>query len=196
MNKYEITIITKENPAGGGPVKKEIESLDGKVLDANTIGQRKLIFPIKKETAGYYTVVNFEISPEKVLELNKKLSLKSEILRYLILTAEAAKTAAPKVAKKAEKSIEPEIIAQPIEESKEEITEKPKEEKAVEKPIEISPAAVEPKQEKKAAKKPVTVKAPEKPKASPAATEIEKEEMSADERLKALDKKLDELLKE
>lgn len=197
MNKYEITTITKEDQKDA-PVKKEIETLGGKVLESNSIGQRKMIFPIKKEAAGYYTVVLFEIDPEKVLELNKKLSLKSEILRFLILTAEAAKTSLPKVVRKEEQAIEeaPEApLAKVTEEEK--VVEKPKAEQKVEKEVTKPEApAKTSKPEKKTAKKPVEPIVVEKPKVSPAAKEIEAEEMSADERLKALDEKLDELLKE
>src|SRR3990167_6595197 len=99
MNKYEITIITKEpldtalEPSSRAevqgkdekeaPVKKEIETLGGKVLGVNSLGQKQFVYPIKKETAGFYTVINFEIEPTKVLELNQKLGLKTEILRHL-----------------------------------------------------------------------------------------------------------------
>ena len=207
MNKYEITIITREDEKEK-PVKKEIESLGGKVLEANSIGQRQLVFPIKKEAAGYYTVVIFELEPTKVLELNKKLGLSPEILRHLILVAKAAKIEAPKekvAVSKEEKVEEKEVISTlpPEGAGKEEpkaVEEVEEAKKAEEKPIE------EPEVKKKPTKKPVkkTKEKPEaEPKVSQAAVEpsspvgrIEAEEISADERLKALDKKLDELLKE
>lgn len=194
MNKYEITIITKED-AKDAPVKKEIEGLGGKVIAVNSLGQRQMIFPIKKETAGYYTVVGFEIDPVKVLELNKKLGLNQEILRHIILVARAAKIEAPKPSK-----LEPKIAVKPIEK----VEEKPKEVAEKEEP-KIEEPVEKPKEEKKPVKKAAKkIEAPvEKPavpqvepKVSPAAKAIEAEEMSADERLKALDKKLDELLKE
>ena len=200
MNKYEITIITREE-GKEKPVKKEIESLGGKVLETNSLGQRQLVFPIKKETAGYYTVVIFELEPTKILELNKTLGLKPEILRHLILVAKAAKIEAPKekvAVPEEKKAEEKEVIPTLLPEGagKEEpkaIEEVKEEKKAEEKPIEV------PEVKKKPSKKPVK-KAEEKPEAepkvSPAAKEIEAEEVSAEERLKALDKKLDELLKE
>mgnify|MGYP005847518073 CR=1 FL=1 len=200
MNKYEITIITREDEKEK-PVKKEIESLGGRVLEANSIGQRQLVFPIKKEVAGYYTVVIFELEPTKILELNKKLGLSPEILRHLILVAKAAKIEAPKekaAVSKEEKVEEKEVIPTlPPEgagKEKPEVIEKVEEaKKAEEKPIE------KPEAKEKTTKKPIkkTKEKPEAgPKVSPATKEIETEEISADERLKALDKKLDELLKE
>jgi len=204
MNKYEITIITlkpfdvaqgkatKENPpAGGAPVKKEIENLGGKILSVSSIGQRQFVFPIKKETAGYYTVINFEIEPTKVLDLNNKLILEPEVLRHIILTAKAVKIEAPRVKKMPEKEKVPEKIEAP---------EAPKiAEEPVEKPAKVeSPPAGKEIETVEAKEKPVkkTVKKPEVVPVTEAAKEIEAEELSADERLKALDKKLDELLKE
>lgn len=178
--KYQITIITNEpfDTSQGKdekekPVKKEIESLGGKILDIQPLGQKKFSFPIKKETAGFYTTIHFEIEPTKVLELNKKLGLKQEILRHLILISKAAKIEAPK---------KPDL--KPIKE----IT-KPK------------PAEIEaPKIEKEKIEKPEPAKKPAprpaKPQVSKTTQELEKETVSTEERLKALDKKLDELLKE
>lgn len=171
MNKYEITIITKENLPAGGPVEKEINELGGKILSVNSLGQKQFVYPVKKETAGFYTVVNFEIEPTKVLELNQKLGLKPEILRHIILLAKAVK------------------IEKPI---------KPEGEKVGQRPISPGLKKVE---ELKPVKKPIKKIEPPKlipaaPKVMKAAKEIEEEESSTEERLKALDKKLDELLKE
>jgi len=196
MANYEITIITSQD-VKDAPVKKEIETLGGKILAVNSLGQRQLAYPIKKETAGYYTVINFEIDPGKVLELNKKLGLSQEILRHIILVAQAAKIEAPK-------PVETKIAEKPVEKVEEKPQKVAEKEAEIAKPVEK--AAAKKKPAKKAAKKietpketplepPAGVTATE-PKVSPAAQEIEAEKMSAEERLKALDKKLDELLKE
>ncbi|MBM2821038.1 MAG: ribosomal protein, partial [Candidatus Berkelbacteria bacterium] len=125
MEKYEITIITKEpfDTAHGKdtkdtPVKKEIESLGGKILNVQSLGQKQMAYQIKKETAGFYTVITLEIDPTKVLELNKKFGLKQEILRHLILVAKAAKTEVPRVRKEVveTKTITPEVEEKPKEE--------------------------------------------------------------------------------
>ena len=190
MNKYEITIITKEDTKGA-PVKKEIEGLGGKVLSVNSLGQRQLIYPIKKETAGFYTVINFEIEPTKVLELNQKLGLKPEILRHLILVAKAIKIAAPKPADaRATAGREKEIVIEKPEIKIPETKTEAKIEKVTEKQMPALPAG-----KPKPAKKIIAPK-PEAPKVTKEVAKIEEEETSTEERLKALDKKLDELLKE
>lgn len=184
VSSYEITFITKEpfDAAQGrdNPVKKLIESLGGKITKTDSLGQKNFVYPIKKEKSGFYTTVDFEIEPEKVLELNKKISLQEEILRYLLITAKAASIAKPEV-KIAKLKVEvPKIEAEAIVEK-------------VEKPE----AKIEEKIEEKPAKKTTRKPKAEKPKAEPVKKPaIEAHEENEEERLKALDKKLDELLKE
>lgn len=191
MNQYDITLITKEN-LKGEPAKKEIASLGGKVLNITEPNQRQFAYPVKKESSGYYTSILFEIEPTKVLELNKKLGLNADVLRHLIITHKAAATVAPRPAvpspeeivavKPAETEIIPAKEAQRAEEVVEE-KEEVKEEKA------------------KPAEKPVKEEKPKKVVEEPVirsreAQEAIQKELSAEDRLKALDKKLDELLKE
>lgn len=166
MNQYEITFIAKEDTKEA-PIKKEIESLDGKILQVDSLGEKQFAYKIKKEARGYYTTATFEMAPEKVLELNRQLGLKEEILRFLILTKKAAKIVLP-------------------------AKEKPAIKPAAKKPTAIAPAVI-PKEKPQP-------KIPAKPvKAAPVkiveATELPAE-IGEEERLKALDKKLDELLKE
>jgi len=231
MKQYEITFITKEpfdtapsiklgtsqgKDLKETPVKKEIEALGGKILNVSSIGQKNFTYPIKKEKAGFYTTVMFEIDPQKLMDLNKTIGLKEEILRHLIILYKAAKVGVPKAPKMPapEKMLPKEEIKLP--EPVKEI-EVPKKETKVEEKV------AEPKEEKKAAKKVAPKKvepkvskeadlsavAPALPAGRSAkAEEIEKparyasesvaggETISEEERMKELDKKLDELLKE
>lgn len=174
MKQYEIIFITRENLSGkDDPLTKEIEALDGKILNTSALGQKQLAYPIKKEKSGFYTSCLFEIEPEKLTDLNRKLDLKEEILRHLIIVAPKMVTPpmAPKIEKKTLKKEE--ILP-------EKIVEAPKIE---EKPLKIEKIAPKPAEPKKEA--PKKIKEEKK--------EVEETE---EERLKALDKKLDELLKE
>ncbi|KKQ18677.1 MAG: 30S ribosomal protein S6 [Berkelbacteria bacterium GW2011_GWA1_36_9] len=165
MNKqYEITFLTKEDLKENS-ISKEIESLDGKIISTSTLGQKQLSYKIKKEKEAYFTTVIFEIAPEKVAELDRKLNLKDEILRHLIVIFKAKETPV-KIVKKEETVTEEKEISKKTEE------EKP-EEKIAEAEIKVEKV----KKETKKTKKP----------------EIE---LGEEERLKALDEKLNELLKE
>jgi len=132
---YEITFITKEEK--DPVVKKTIESLGGKIKDHSSLGRRKLAYPIQKEKVGVYTTYLFDLTTDKIEDLNKKLKLEKEILRYLIIQ----KTEKPteklkkeeKPAKKTKKITEK--VAKPV---KEKIKEAPKPLKKEVKEIEVT----------------------------------------------------------
>jgi len=220
MKEYEITFITKEpfdvapsiklGTSQGkdqkNPVKAEIEALGGKILNVSSIGQKNFTYTIKKEKSGFYTTIVFEIDPQKLLDLNKKLSLKEDILRHLIILYKAAKIEAPRL---------PKLPASPAGGPKPEKTLPKEEAKLPEPPKEIeAPSAAKAMEDKPKAtpvikpeeKKPVKKAVQKKKEADLSAVaeslkaakaeEIEKETSSEEERMKELDKKLDELLKE
>ena len=198
---YEVTLITREEK--DDVVKKEIENLGGKILEEELLGRRKFTYPIKKETAGFYTTYVFEIDPEKLNALIKSLRLKTQLIRYLITTK---KPVIEKPQKAEEKSLEKEISAP---ETKSEIAApKPaeKEEAGKEEIKKTAKKKTAPKSEKKKDKtettsnkleeKPVeTIKTEEKTVAPEKPAEEKKESNDEEERLKALEEKLEEILK-
>lgn len=165
MKQYEITILTKED-LQEKPVKDEIKAFSGKILTTNSLGQKQLAYPIKKEKNAFFTTLVFEIEGEKLFDLNKKLGLKDEILRHLIIISPKAKTVLP-----APRT--PKVPAVEI----------------AKKELEIAPPT------KEEAPKEEIVKLI-KPKVVPKKVEKKEETLSEEDRLKALDEKLDELLKE
>lgn len=175
MKQYEITFLTREEPKDKpeAPVVKEIEALAGKIVSTNKIGQKQLAYKIKKEKSAFYTTALFEIEPEKVLELNRKMGLKDDILRHLIIIGPkggSAKIAPPAGKEKPKKKVEevgPRPISPGLKKPALEVEQAP----AIEKPVKPEPVKI----------------------ATPVAEEKELDEV---ERQKALDKKLDELLKE
>jgi small subunit ribosomal protein S6 len=188
MKTYEITFITKED-LKEKPVKQILENAGGRILSTSSLGQKSFTYPIKKEKAGFYTTVGFEIDPEKVTDLNKKLSMEEEILRFLIVsikpTAKLAELPAKELAT-TEIIEEPvkDIVAEPVTEAEvEEETEEVQE-----------PAKEEVKKEK--TKKAVKPKAEKPKKVSKAVEELTETPETEEERMEELDKKLEELLKD
>lgn len=222
---YEITFITKEpfDSAQGKElkdslVKKDIESFGGKILSENKLGQKTFTYPIQKEKGGFYTAYIFEIEADKVQELNRKLTMKEEILRHLIIVFSPSQKG---LVTKPTKAIEikpaetlavieekpTEIMAEPFDKAqdkpvKEIVVEKPEviEEKVeetkkeIEKPAKKEKIQKEVKAEEK--EKKVEEVKEEKPKKEAKPTKPDVEPVDEEERLEALDKKLEELLKE
>lgn len=94
LNKYEsIYIINPDVDAEGikGLVEKFnalIESEGGKVTETNEWGMKKLAYPIKKFTQGYYVLVNFEAKPEFIDELERIYKITDSVIKFITVRKE------------------------------------------------------------------------------------------------------------
>lgn len=213
MKTYEITFITLEAPKDNEPVKELIQKADGKIVSSVLVGEKTFTYPINKQEKGFYSKVVFEIEGDKIDDINKKLTLNEDVLRFLLIFKKPsdlleAENAKIRKAARALAEANPTIPAV-IEEKKSLVPEEKIETKeiAIEEPKEIIQAEViETKKPAKTAKPAKEVKKEAKTAAKPVVkektvkeekvAEIETETQSEEDRLKELDKKLDELLKE
>lgn len=87
---YEIMIMFK--PLLPDDVRKSVhkdiialmKEVGGDVEDVDVWGKRYLSYKIKGHNEGYYIVYQVNIPTNKVAEVNRKLRLKQEILRYVV----------------------------------------------------------------------------------------------------------------
>jgi len=90
---YEIMLILKKDSslAEKGIFLKEftelLKPLEGKAKKEDFWGLRRFAYPIKKSEEGVYTVINFECPADKIKELERKLKLEKEIVRYMITSS-------------------------------------------------------------------------------------------------------------
>ncbi len=61
-----------------------VTSQNGKVVATDKWGVKKLAYPIKYKTDGYYVLMTFEAEGSVVKELDRVAGLSSEILRVII----------------------------------------------------------------------------------------------------------------
>ena len=94
MSPYEILYIIngeiseEEQAKITSALEALVSEAEGKILSTENLGKKKLAYPIKKIKTGYYLLSRFELPPLKLKELEKKIKLTSEILRFLILKKE------------------------------------------------------------------------------------------------------------
>lgn len=91
---YELYFILKSS-LEEQDIKKEIEALESTLKDIGVEkiqtkiqGPKKFAYPIKKQTIGHYVLVNFDLELEnikKIINLEKKLNLSENVLRYLVI---------------------------------------------------------------------------------------------------------------
>ena len=93
MNPYELLLIITpdhdENEAEAltNQVKSIIEG-GGTLLKVDPWGKKRLAYPIRKRSEGYYVLYIFECAPSFVSELNQSLYVIEAILRYMVVQYE------------------------------------------------------------------------------------------------------------
>ena len=93
MKPYELLLIITpdhdENEAEAltDQVKSIIEN-GGTLLKLDPWGKKRLAYPIRKRSEGYYVLYIFESAPSFVAELNQALHVIEAILRYMIVQYE------------------------------------------------------------------------------------------------------------
>lgn len=94
MRDYELVVIF--HPAlGEDAIQQKLERFHGLVSGGDaeiTVvdhwGGRRLAYPIRKQTTGYYVVTQFLGDPTALPELERIMKLDEEVLRYLIVVNE------------------------------------------------------------------------------------------------------------
>lgn len=91
MNYYEMMILISpllEEQAQNNIIdfiKRYIEENQGKTMFVEKWGKRSLQYKIKRFPEAYYNIIYFSIDPKYLGELERRLKLKEEILRYMII---------------------------------------------------------------------------------------------------------------
>lgn len=95
MRKYEIVYILRANLDEAARTEEMnklaniITSKGGTVdsTDVTKLGLRDLAYPIKKETKGFYVVLNVTMGNEAYAEFNRLIRIDNNVLRHIILVA-------------------------------------------------------------------------------------------------------------
>lgn len=90
MKTYELTYIisseitSEEAGAKAKDINSSIESEEGVILRSDSPIAKTLSYPIKKMGSGYFTVLEFQIEPEKLSGFEEKIKKDEKILRHLV----------------------------------------------------------------------------------------------------------------
>lgn len=103
-------------------IKEIILNSDGKIIDIEDWGRKRLAYIVKKSKIGYYVIFRFNALPDVNLKLERFYKLDENILRYL--TIKLSETALEQIEKNKpetsviEKPVSDDIIDQPMTEEK------------------------------------------------------------------------------
>ncbi|MCR5829678.1 MAG: 30S ribosomal protein S6 [Lachnospiraceae bacterium] len=91
MNKYELALVVNakiEDEARAAVVediKDMITKFGGKDLKVDDWGKKRLAYEIQKMNEGNYYFIQFEADATAPAELEQRLSIKDNVLRYLCI---------------------------------------------------------------------------------------------------------------
>lgn len=93
MRDYEIVVVLQpdlDDASLSGLVDKIggwIKDFGGKIAKVDHWGKRKLAYPIRKHREGFYVLLNAQMVPASVRELERNLQYTEPVLRYLVTLA-------------------------------------------------------------------------------------------------------------
>ncbi len=95
MNKYELGLVLSANVdeetkvATFEKAQELITRFGGTVEKVDDWGKRKLAYEIKKQTEGYYSFTTFTAEPAVPVEIEQRIRIMDNVLRYLIIRVDA-----------------------------------------------------------------------------------------------------------
>lgn len=116
MPLYETIFITRQEVSSHDLEKitanfiKTLTDNGGSIVKTEQWGLRDLAYPIKKTNKAYYTFLGIDSPYNAVKELERKLSLSEDIIRFMTVKVDAiSKNPSPPLAKNISSDEEPEV---------------------------------------------------------------------------------------
>ena len=95
MNKYELAVVVSakiEDDARTETVEKVkalVERFGGQITEVDEWGKRRLAYEIQKMKEGYYYFVRFEADSTVPAEIESRLRIMENVIRFLCVKQEA-----------------------------------------------------------------------------------------------------------
>ena len=95
MNKYELAVVVsakiedEERVQTIEKVKAVVERFGGQISDIEEWGKKRLAYEIQKMREGYYYFIHFESESTSPAEIEKRIRIMDNVLRYLCVRTEA-----------------------------------------------------------------------------------------------------------
>lgn len=94
MNKYEMAVVVSSKVeeevklATLDKVKALIERFGGSITNIDDQGKKKLAYEIQKMSEAYYYFIKFDAEPTAPAEIESRMRIMDNVLRYLIVSDE------------------------------------------------------------------------------------------------------------
>ena len=94
MNKYELALVISSNVeedvklATLDKAKALIERFGGVITNVDDAGKKRLAYEIQKMKEGFYYFVKFDAEPTAPAEIESRIRIMDNVIRYLIVRAD------------------------------------------------------------------------------------------------------------
>ena len=95
MNKYELVLVVNakiEDDARAAVVEKAkayVTRFGGTVTEVEDWGKKKLAYEIQHMKEGFYYFIQFEAAAEAPAEIERRVRIMENVLRYLVVRKDA-----------------------------------------------------------------------------------------------------------
>ena len=96
MNKYELAVVVSaklDDEAKNAVIDKAkalIERFGGQITEVDDWGKKRLAYEIDKMNEGFYYFIRFEAEPTAPAEIEKRMRIADNVIRYLCVRSDAA----------------------------------------------------------------------------------------------------------
>ena len=91
MKPYELTYIisseitSEQAEEESKNIESLIQSKEGIILKSVKVAPKTLAYPIKKQSSGFFGVLEFQLEPENLGEIKEKIQKNGKIIRHMII---------------------------------------------------------------------------------------------------------------
>jgi small subunit ribosomal protein S6 len=89
VRPYDMMLLLRADVEDHKTLLEELQalvaSLGGEVAKVDVWGKRRLAYLVEKEQEGFYAVFNMKIDPAQVVELDRVLKLRPQVLRHMVI---------------------------------------------------------------------------------------------------------------
>lgn len=91
MRHYENLVIVKptltaeEIQANISAIEEVITSNGGEIAARDTMGMRKLAYPLGKSERGYFHVIYYSVAPSAISEIERRFRINEDLLRFVTI---------------------------------------------------------------------------------------------------------------
>jgi len=91
LRDYELVLVVSPDVGDEGfpntldRVRNFIQERGGEVKDIEPWGRRRLAYPIRRFSEGFYAVTTFTLEPQSIRALEGNLEMAEDVLRHLVV---------------------------------------------------------------------------------------------------------------